>query len=158
MSGMSLDSSISFDWFILFLRIAFIALIYLFLYKVSQVSLRELVALGSHESQVEVHNLPDPASSLEVVDPAASTLSPGHVLPLDHYTTIGRRAGNSMVLDDSFVSGSHAEIMYDQGAWWIVDLDSTNGTFVNGRPVHTRMPISAGDVVQFGRISLRAHV
>ncbi len=158
MSGLSLDSAVSFDWFILFLRIAFIALIYLFLYKVSRVSLRELIALGTQESTQEASVLPDPASSLEVIDPAGSTLVPGNYLPLDHYTTIGRRTGNSLIIDDGFVSGSHAEITYDQGAWWVVDLDSTNGTFVNGRPVHTRMPIAAGDVVQFGRTSLRAHV
>lgn len=158
MDGLSLDSSVSFDWFILALRIAFIALIYVFLYKVSQVSLRELMAFGTAASTIDSQVLPNPSSALEVIDPAESSFTPGSHLPLDHYTTIGRSRGNSMVLDDGFVSGSHAEVMFDQGSWWVVDLDSTNGTFVNGRRVHTRVPISTGDVLQFGRISLRAHV
>ncbi|HYI23843.1 MAG TPA: FHA domain-containing protein [Thermomicrobiales bacterium] len=158
MDGLSLDSAVSFDWFILLLRIAFIALIYLFLFQVSRVSLRELIALGSSPGQRDSQTLPDPSSALEVVDSGESSLSPGSLLPLDHYTTVGRIGSNSLVLDDGFVSGSHAEIMFDQGAWWVVDLDSTNGTFVNGRPVHTRMPIANGDSVQFGRISLRARV
>lgn len=158
MTGLTSASTASFEWFILFLRVAFIALIYLFLYRVSRVSLRELIALGTHDSTQDSRTLPDPASALEVIAPADTPLAPGQLLPLDHYTTIGRRSGNSMVLDDSFVSGVHAEIMFDQGKWWIVDLDSTNGTSVNDRPVHTRVPVANGDIVQFGRVTLRAHV
>ena len=81
MDGLSLDSAVSFDWFILLLRIAFIALIYLFLFQVSRVSLRELIALGSSPGQRDSTTLPDPSSALEVVDAGESSLSPGHVLP-----------------------------------------------------------------------------
>jgi hypothetical protein len=158
MTEFSLDSSISFDWFILLLRIAFIALIYYFLYQVARVSVRELVALGTSAAPADRNTLPSPSSGLEVVDPAESSLAPGELVPLDHYTTIGRRDDNSLVLDDAYVSGTHAEIMFDQGAWWVVDLGSTNGTFVNGRPVRARIRLANGDVVQFGRMTLRANV
>ena len=158
MTDLSLESSISFDWFILFLRIAFIALIYSFLYQVARVSIRELVAFSTSATPGEAQTLPSPSSALEVVEPAESSLAPGDLLPLDHYTTIGRRDDNSLVLDDSYVSGAHAEVMFDQGAWWVVDLSSTNGTFVNGRPVRARIRLANGDVVQFGRMTLRVNV
>jgi hypothetical protein len=158
MMDLSLDSSISFDWFVLFLRIAFIALIYYFLYQVARVSVRELIAFGTSAAPAERTTLPSPSSGLEVVEPAESSLAPGDLLPLDHYTTIGRRDDSTLVLDDAYVSGAHAEIMFDQGAWWVVDLGSTNGTFVNGRPVRARIRLSNGDVVQFGRMTLRANV
>jgi hypothetical protein len=158
MNDFSLDSAISFDWFILFLRIAFIALIYFFLYQVARVSIRELVALGSSPVHQQAQATPSPSSALEVVEPAGSSLVPGDTLPLDHYTTIGRRADNSLVIDDSYVSASHAEMMFDQGAWWLVDLDSRNGTFVNERPVRARTRIVRGDVVQFGRVAVRARL
>jgi hypothetical protein len=158
MTDLSLDSSISFDWFILLLRIAFIALIYYFLYQVARVSIRELVAFGTSAAPNHRQTLPSPSSALEVVDPAESSLASGDLLPLDHYTTIGRRDDSSLVLDDAFVSGAHAEIMFDQGAWWVVDLASTNGTFVNGRQVRARIRLANGDVVQFGRMTLRANV
>ena len=158
MTDLSLDSSISFDWFILLLRMAFIALIYYFLYQVARVSIRELVAFGTSAAPADRQTLPSPSSALEVVEPAESSLAAGELLPLDHYTTIGRRDDNSLVLDDAYVSSAHAEIMFDQGAWWVVDLSSTNGTFVNGRPVRARIRLATGDVVQFGRMTLRAHV
>lgn len=154
----SLDSAISFDWFILILRIVFIGLIYYFLYQVARVSIRELVAVGSISPASTVQTLPSPSSSLEVIDPAQSTLHPGDVLPLDHYTTVGRRDENTLMIDDAFVSGAHAEMMFDQGTWWLVDLGSTNGTFVGGRPVRARIRLANGDVVQFGRATFRINV
>lgn len=154
----SLDSALSFDWFILILRIVFIGLIYYFLYQVARVSIRELVAVGSAAPAAAGQTLPSPSSSLEIVDPAESSLQPGDLLPLDHYTTVGRRDDNTLMIDDGFVSGAHAEVIFDQGAWWLVDLGSTNGTFVGGRPVRARVRIDNGDVVQFGRVSVRVNV
>jgi predicted component of type VI protein secretion system len=154
----SLDSTISFDWFILLLRVVFIALIYFFLYQVARVSIRELVAVGTVAQSPQSTSLPSPSSALEVIDPAESSLQPGDLLPLEHYTTVGRRDDNSMMLDDSFVSGAHAEIVFDQGTWWVIDLGSTNGTFVNRAPVRARTRLNQGDIVQFGRIALRANI
>jgi len=155
---LSLNSSISFDWFILALRVAFIGLVYYFLYQVARVSIRELTAIGVSAAMPATPTLPSPASALEIMDPAESSFQPGDVLPLDHYSTIGRRQGNTLVIDDGFVSGAHAEIVFDQGGWWLVDLDSTNGTYVDGQRVRARTRLEPGDVVQFGRVTLRANI
>jgi hypothetical protein len=151
----------TFDWFILVLRIAFIGLVYFFLYQVARVSIRELVVLSRVTAQSAPspsHALPDPASALELIDPAESSYYEGATFPLDHYTTIGRTEDNTIAIDDGFVSGSHAEIVFDQGMWWIQDLNSTNGTFVNNQPVRSRVRLSDGDILQFGRVRVRAHV
>jgi hypothetical protein len=154
------ESLDTFDWFILLLRIAFIALVYFFLYQVARVSVRELVMIGRATSTpvAAQPSLPDPASSLELIDPAESSYYEGTSFPLDHYTTIGRHDDNSIRIDDGFISGSHAEIVFDQGAWWLQDLGSTNGTFVNNQAVRSRVRVSDGDIVQFGRVRFRAHV
>lgn len=152
------SSSLSFDWFIFALRLAFIVLIYFFLFQVARVSIRELVAIGSAAKNPEAPALPSPTSALEVLDPAQSSLQEGSRLPLEHYTTIGRREDNSVIIDDTFVSGHHAEITFDGGAWWLSDPGSTNGTFLNGRPVRSRVQIASDDVVQFGRVTLRVNV
>lgn len=150
----------AFDWFILVLRVAFIALIYLFLYQVGRVSVRELVTIG----QVSA-SLPQQAAAtsmatgmLEMIDPAESSWQGGTRFALDYYTTVGRNAENSIAINDGFVSGSHAEISYNQGAWWLMDVGSTNGTQVNGQPVHGKMQLHSGDIVSFGRVHMRAHV
>lgn len=150
----------TFDWFILALRIAFIALIYLFLYQVGRLSVRELVTFGKVSSSVPEQPIQTATamSMLELIDAAESSWNPGTQFPLDYYTTIGRNQENSIVLNDGFVSGTHAEISFDNGAWWILDLGSTNGTQLNGQPLHSKQQLNRGDIVSIGRVHLRAHV
>ncbi len=150
----------AFDWFILVLRVAFIALIYLFLYQVGRVSVRELVTIGKISS-----NMPQQApmqslatGMLEMIDSAESSWQNGTQFSLDYYTTVGRNSENSIAINDGFVSGSHAEISFNQGAWWLMDVGSTNGTQVNGQPVQGKVQLHNGDIVSFGRVHLRAHV
>lgn len=151
------ESFQTFDWFILALRMAFIFLVYFFLYQIARITIRELVTIGTVSTRTEASpaTMPNPSSALEVIDPAESSYPRGSTFPLDHYTTIGRHSDNSIEIDDGFVSGSHAEIMFDQGVWWLQDLNSTNGTFLNTQPVHSRIQLSDGDIVQFGRVRLR---
>ena len=54
--------------------------------------------------------------------------------------TIGRKETNDLVLDDNQVSGSHAKIEVgpDFEPFTLIDLDSANGTFINGRRIHTK--------------------
>lgn len=154
-SSFNLDS-VSFDWFVLGLRVAFIFLIYFFLYQVARVMIRELVVLGSVGTEDAQIVVPSANSSLEMLEPAESSFLVGEVIPLDHYTTIGRRAPNSLQITDSFVSSDHAELVFDQGAWWLIDVGSRNGSFINNVPVRARTQVASGDIVQFGRVKLRA--
>ncbi|MGC4107126.1 MAG: FHA domain-containing protein [Thermomicrobiales bacterium] len=151
-------SSLSYDWFIFALRIAFIGLILLFLYQIARVTIRELVRIGTY---APASNATFAASAsavtpqMEIVEPANSGLTPGERFYLDPYTTIGRRMDNAIVLPDSFVSGQHAEIVFDSGQWWLTDLDSTNGTKVNNQRVADHVQITSGDIVQFGNVVTR---
>ena len=63
---------------------------------------------------------------------------------------IGRREGFDLCLDCRNVSGLHAELVHEYGQLWLEDLNSTNGTFVNGARVRTRMALKDGDSVQIG--------
>lgn len=70
--------------------------------------------------------------------------------------SIGRVAGNEVILADSSVSRQHARINRSQsGRYTIVDLDSLNGTFVNGSQVLEEREIHDGDVITVGRVELR---
>lgn len=71
---------------------------------------------------------------------------------------LGRNPKAQIVLDHTTVSRSHAELVYDPfGRWWVHDLRSTNGTFVNGTPVEERM-LNPGDSIGIGDFTLRLHV
>lgn len=64
--------------------------------------------------------------------------------------TIGREEGNSVQLNDERVSRFHLKIQEDQSQFVLTDLESTNGTKVNGEDVHLRI-LRYGDVVAIGR-------
>ena len=70
--------------------------------------------------------------------------------------TIGRLDTCDIVLSDSGVSRKHAEVRREGDEWVVVDLDSTNGTVVNGRPVR-RHRLTPGDRIEVGETSLEYH-
>ena len=51
----------------------------------------------------------------------------------DSGVTIGRGQSASLVVDDSLISGEHLTIKQVDGSWWAYDLDSSNGTRINGK-------------------------
>ncbi len=64
---------------------------------------------------------------------------------------IGRGPACDLVLSDASVSAEHARINHDSGGWRVVNLLSTNGTFVNGQKV-SNAELRNGDRVRFGRV------
>ena len=67
---------------------------------------------------------------------------------------VGRADYNDLVLADGSVSTSHAKLQRREGVWVLVDLDSTNGTFVDGERVHGESPLAPGAAVRFGDVQL----
>lgn len=67
----------------------------------------------------------------------------------------GRLASLEIVLDDSSVSRRHAEVRLGDDGWFVRDLESTNGTYVNGvRMGPGEHPLHQRDIVQFGKVAL----
>jgi hypothetical protein len=128
------------------LRLTFLALLYLFLYTVVRALLRDLRA-AAREPGAELGRLVVVASA---GDPPA-----GAVFALDAVTTIGRDVNNTVVVDDPFTSADHAALTFRGRAWYIEDLGSTNGTFVNGSPVEGVAPLGFGDELQVGQARFR---
>ncbi len=67
---------------------------------------------------------------------------------------IGRAEYNDIVLPDESISTTHAKLQRREGIWVLVDLDSTNGTFVDGERVQGEVPLAPSAIVRFGDISL----
>jgi pSer/pThr/pTyr-binding forkhead associated (FHA) protein len=66
-------------------------------------------------------------------------------------TSVGRSAGNTVILQDTTVSMQHALITRRDAMWWLEDLESRNGTQLNSQPVKNPTVISNGDIVTIGR-------
>ena len=73
------------------------------------------------------------------------------ILPLTGKTTIGRRRSNDLVLSDNTVSGQHCIILTEGDDIYIQDLDSTNGTFLNGKRIHEKTLLQRGDKLMLGK-------
>ena len=69
----------------------------------------------------------------------------------DDTITIGRLPDNTIQIDDASVSSHHAQLTRADGDYVLTDLDSTNGTRVNGK-AHTEGRLQDGDAVRFGNI------
>jgi hypothetical protein len=76
----------------------------------------------------------------------------GQSFELGDELTVGRAIGCGVSLpDDTFVSTLHARVFRRDGALYVEDLGSTNGTFLNDRPVTGTMALNKGDRLQVGK-------
>jgi hypothetical protein len=129
------------------LRLLFLALLYAFLWLVARALMRDLRS-AAHEAGAELGRL------LVLASPGGEP-APGASFSLDAVTTLGRDVNNTVVIDDEFASGSHAVLTYRGRAWFVEDLGSTNGTFLNGSQVDGVAPMAFGDELQLGNVRLR---
>ncbi len=79
----------------------------------------------------------------------------GQVWESESLLRAGRLGSLEIVLDDSSVSRRHAEVRYGDDGWSVRDLESTNGTYVNGVRIGPgEQPLRARDIVQFGKVAV----
>jgi adenylate cyclase len=81
-------------------------------------------------------------------------LTSGTAYELGEASLIGRGEGASVRLSDASVSRQHASIRHEQAGFWIVDLGSANGTFVNGMAVAAARVLRNGDRIRLGNAML----
>ncbi|NJK81012.1 MAG: FHA domain-containing protein [Chloroflexaceae bacterium] len=143
-------ATLSINAVILVLRVLVVVLLYFFLWQVLRVITTDLrrgvVAPGTE---------PAPYGQLVVMSSGQTGLPVGKAFPLKPLTIIGRSLESDIALNDTFLSGEHARLELRPNGWILEDLNSTNGTFVNGLEVRDATPLNNGDVVRIGRIELR---
>jgi pSer/pThr/pTyr-binding forkhead associated (FHA) protein len=142
------------------LKFCFLALLYLFLYRVVRLTWRELRAPAvTAEAPAAAQTAPAPARRerrpergalrLRIVEPAGRQ---GETHAIDRELTVGRGAGCAIVLgEDTYVSQLHARLFQQNGEGYVEDLGSTNGTCVNGKVITGTTRLRRGDQVQFGQ-------
>ena len=65
--------------------------------------------------------------------------------------TIGRAGDSDLIVDDEYASTHHAKLVFINGDWLIQDLDSTNGTFLDGQKVSTPLAVAMNTQVRVGQ-------
>ena len=71
---------------------------------------------------------------------------------IDEELTLGRRVDNDIVIKDPYVSKYHFKIVQDEDNYFIEDLDSANGTFLNGERLEDAVMLKNGDIIRIGNI------
>jgi FHA domain len=140
---------------LLILKILFLLLLYLFIWRIVRTASRDLRL--PQESFVLA---PDQAAGLlggaRPVSSGRLVFPDGRKRGLDARTvTIGRGADNDIPLEDDFASTHHARIEPRRDGVWVADAGSTNGTYVNGAKLTKPHRLQPGDVVRVGNTDLR---
>lgn len=139
------------------LKFLFLALIYVFLLLIVRVVLRELRAPALVDGGVP--GTPAPVTRKGATAKAGATLhvlAPesrrGETVPIDTEVTIGRGGGCALVLgDDQYASTVHARVFRRGRDLFVDDLESRNGTFVNGDRISSTTKLRKGDRIQIGQ-------
>jgi len=150
---------------LLALKIAFLVLLYLFVVRVIRSAGREWQA-PSQDSMILTPAAAAAAGlgraaatrkSVRLVVQRSPSLEEGDEFAVDTApVTVGRGGQNDLVLaGDDFASARHARIEARGDGVWVQDLDSTNGTYVNGTRVAGAQRLDAGDVLRVGETDLR---
>ena len=152
-------------------RIAFVVLLYLFVWRVIRLSVRDIRApaeslILSPEAvrAAGLDRLPPPPAPEPAPLPAAvghllvrsSPVFPsGTIILLENDVVFGRAADSDVPLtSDATVSGRHARVFRRDGSSYLEDLGSTNGTYVNGQPLAAERLLRPGDIVAVGSTEL----
>ena len=128
-------------------RLLFLGLIYLFLFRVVRALLRDLRAAAREPTE-------RPGRLVVLASPSGEPPA-GQAFGLEVITALGRDVNNAIVIEDPFASADHAVLTYRGRSWYIEDLGSTNGSYVNGRRVEGVAPMGFGDELQIGQVRMR---
>ncbi|MGI9657801.1 MAG: FHA domain-containing protein [Gaiellaceae bacterium] len=138
----------------------FLVLLYVFIWRVLRGANRDLTvaekSVSIPEGVMRPPGAATPASEARLVVIASDSLEPGSIIRAAGAVSIGRSPENAVALpDDDFVSSRHARVEIDGSRGRVVDLDSRNGTFVNGERVVNSRSVGVDDVVRVGATELK---
>ena len=141
------------DQLLTVLKILLLALIYLFFARVlwavwSEVRTPVAATPSAGKGRAKKKSVPKGASVFVVIEPKQHR---GRTYTLSNALSIGRVDDNDIIIDDdTFISSHHARIEVRPEGVWVVDLKSTNGSFVNGQRLTGERSVRKGDRIQVG--------
>jgi FHA domain len=157
----TLYDSAAVDEVLLVLKIAFLVLLYLFIWRIVRTASRDLrlpqESFILAPSAMGVQAAPRGPRTGRLVVVKSADLDEGQDFELDSsQLTIGRGRQNDIAIgSDEYASARHARFEPRQDGVWVQDLGSTNGTYLNGVRLDRPRRLSQGDVVRVGETDLR---
>jgi hypothetical protein len=138
---------------LLILRIVLVVVVYVFLALLVWMLWRDL-RTAARVTNARTQRL----GRLVVVESGTPLLATGTVFPLLPVSALGRAPTNTAPLPDETASLEHALLHLREGQWWLEDLDSHNGTWLNSVRLLTPTPVMPGDVIGIGQVKLKLEI
>jgi hypothetical protein len=158
----TLGDSATVDTVLLALKLGFLVLLYLFIWRIVRTASRDLRLpqesfILAPSRQGGIAQAPPPVRSGRLIVVKSPELDEGLDFELNSaQLTIGRGRQNDIPLpQDEYASARHARFEPRQDGVWIQDLGSTNGTYLNGARLERPRRLTPGDVVRVGDTDLR---
>ena len=147
-----------------FLKFGFLAVLYLFLLWIARSALKDLRrtvspapdATGFH--QVPGMSAQPSATDAWLIAERGGGLGAGERFDLIGGLSIGRSKDADVRIDDRYASGIHARVFSREGRFFVEDMNSTNGTLLNGATLQGEAELIDGDTVQIGDTVFRLEV
>lgn len=142
------------------LKFGFLAVLYLFLFWVSRSALKELRQTSAPAPEATGFHPIGPGGRSAATDAFLVVVRGGGLNPRERYDlfgglSIGRSTDADVRIEDRFASGVHARL-YSRGAsYYVEDMSSTNGTFLNDTPLVGEQPLSDLDEIKIGDTEFR---
>ena len=156
--------SVAIEEVLLILKVAFLVLLYLFIWRIVRTAARDLrlpqesfVLAPSTPAAQQLAAAVASVRTGQLIVLKSPSVDEGHALQLNAApVTIGRSSQNDLGLDgDEFASARHARFEPRRDGVWLEDVGSTNGTYVNGVRLDAPRRLRAGDVIRIGETDFR---
>jgi hypothetical protein len=157
-----LVSSVDVEGALLLLKIGFLVLLYLFIWRIVRTASKDLrlpqesfILAPQQADAAGLRKRPMPKLGKLVVI-KSPVLDEKSEYAIDSAAiTIGRGGQNTIALEDDFASASHAVVEPRQDGVWLEDVGSTNGTYLNGVKLSRPRKLTPGDLVRVGETDFR---
>ena len=127
--------------------IIFIVILYVIIYYALKIMYKDVKNGGKKRRPAATRG----NYGLEIISAGkGKDLKDGSIIPIRSDVTLGRKDDNSIVLSDQHISGNHAKIVVRSNGLFIEDLNSTNGTYLNGNRIKGRVKLTNKDEIKIG--------
>jgi len=113
----------------------------------------DVLTIGDEQFRFHADSAPPPPAPLATLEVISTGVLKGTIMevrsPLAH---VGRGAHNDIIVADESVSDSHAKLQRREDGWYVVEMGSTNGTYVGGRRIDGEAPLIGAPDVRFGGV------
>lgn len=134
-----------FNIFSLLFKYLFIVIIYMFIYNIIKLIYLDIKSISTLGQDANVY--------LKLINRREElNFKINEYYPINDEISLGRSLGNTVVIPDPYISSNHLRIFKDQDSYYVEDLQSSNGSYLNSKELIGQRVLKSGDIISLGRL------